>query len=61
MYLPNDDLRLLKIISDHIHVSKCVSATCAISGTSGSNLSIEISPPEMLQMLRNLGSYVIHS
>ena len=37
-----------------------VSATCAISGVSGTNLTMAISEPKMIQMLRKLGYNVIH-
>ena len=40
--------------------SICASATCAISGTSGTNTTIAITRPEIQQMLRKLGSRVIH-
>ena len=38
----------------------CVSATCAINGRSGTNLTKAIPRPEIIQMLRKLGSRVIH-
>ena len=34
--------------------------TCAISGRSGTNLTMAIPHPEIIQMLRKLGSRVIH-
>ena len=36
-FFTSNELKLLGQISDHIYVSVCASATCAISGTSGTN------------------------
>ena len=47
---------LLEHISDHIHVSKCVCHLCQID----TNLKVAITHPKMLQMLKELGSSVIH-
>ena len=40
VYLPNVVWKLLRQISVHKRVWKCVSATCVISGTSGTNLTM---------------------
>ena len=39
IYLTNNDWKLIEQTSDRIHVSMCVSATCTISGTSGTKFS----------------------
>ena len=44
VYLPNVVWKLLGQISVHKRVWKCVSATCAISGTSGTNLTMTSTP-----------------
>ena len=41
-------------------VSICVSATCAISGTSGTNLTMTSTPLKKVEMLRKLEYGVIH-
>ena len=41
-------------------IHKCVPATCAINGRSGTNLTMAIPQPEIIQMIRKLGSRVIH-
>ena len=55
--LPNSVWKLLRKIYDHIRVWKCVSATCAISGSSGTNLTMSMI---CWQMFRKLKSMLIH-
>ena len=54
----NEDSIVNKI--ENSHVSICVSAACAISGTSGTNLAMAVTHPEILQMLRKSDSRLIH-
>ena len=48
-------MKVAEQISDYIHVSICDTATWAISGTSGINLSMAINQLTMMLMLRKLG------
>ena len=56
----NNVWKLLEQISDHFSVSICVSFTCAISGTNGTNLTITTTPLGKVSMLRKLEYRVIH-
>ena len=49
-----------KEIYNHFKAYICVLATCMICGRSGTNLTMAISKTEIFQMLRKLGSRVIH-
>ena len=46
--------------SQKLHVSICVSATCAISNKSGTILHVDINQSEMMQMLGKFVFSVIH-
>ena len=59
-FFTSNELKSLEKISDHIYVLICASVTCAMSGTSGTNLSMAISHPKMMLMLNKLGFRVIH-
>ena len=54
----NNDRKLLEWTFDHIHVSMCVSASWAISGTIGTNMTMSITQLEKVQMLRKLKTKV---
>ena len=54
IFLTGNYLQFLKkLFSDHFHVYICISATCSISGRSGTNLTMAIPQPEIIQMFRN--------
>ena len=52
----DNDLMLCEAISDNMHTSIRISATCAISDTSGTNLSMSITQLENVDALK-IGIY----